>query len=275
MGQALREDQVKANQRIMAWLEGRPYREYPEQRRPRVPELKPEFVLRTYTPPHPAWSEQFFTPLEAACEALKDVALRDGMHVLEPAAGIGHMIWALEVLSNTYSPAPAALSICMTAYEIEPQAHRIGAKLFPWVAWFNRNIFQSAGELAGQFDLVVCNPPFGGGRHLGPQDRSGWHASPTEYLFLELAARALKPGGQAVFIAPAHFVARIPEELEVYLERAGLVLAGRSQTPLPGDFLTTGMRVHSFYWNKEEGLTHFERGIRRRGEPGRSLDPFV
>jgi hypothetical protein len=257
MAKALTADQVKANQRILAWLEGRPYREYPEQRRPRVPDLKPEFVLRTYTPPNPEWSEQFFTPLEAGYEALKDVPLWDGMEILEPAVGIGHLIHPLASLANIGSPAWASVVICVTAYEIEPQAYRFGARLFPWVGWFNRNVFQHAGHLAGQFDLVVCNPPFGGGKHLGPENRSGrprsrgWHATQTEYLFLELAARALRPGGRAVFIAPDHFVERIPPDLDGYLEDIGLAYTGRSGEPLPGDFLQTGARVHSFHWNKE------------------------
>ena len=209
MAKALTADQVKANQRILAWLEGRSYREYPEQRRPRVPDLRPEFILRTYTPPSTEWSEQFFTPLEAGHEALEDVPLWDGMQILEPAAGVGHLIHPLASLANIGSPAWASMGICVTAYEIEPQAYRIGARLFPWIEWFNRNVFCDSHDLAGQFDLVVCNPPFGGGKLLGHEDRSGWHATQTEYLFLELAARALKPGGRAIFIAPDHFVERM------------------------------------------------------------------
>jgi len=249
MAKALRADQVKANQRILAWLEGRPYREYPEQRRPRVPDLKPEFILRTYTPPNPEWSEQFFTPLQAGRAALEGVALWDEMHVLEPAAGIGHLIYCL-------ASAAGANRLCVTACEIERQAYRIGARLFPWVEWRQGNVFDHVGTLAGRFDLVVCNPPFGGGKHLGPEDRSGrprsrgWHATQTEYLLLELAARALKPGGQALFIAPHSFADAVPEMLEGYLEDAGLAYTGRSGEPLPGDFLQTGVRVHAFYWHR-------------------------
>ncbi len=80
----------------------------------------------------------------------------------------------------------------------------------------------------------------------------GWHATQAEYLFLELAARALRPGGRAVFIAPDHFVERIPPDLNDYLEDVGLAYTGRSGEPLPGDFLQTGVRVHSFHWNKGE-----------------------
>jgi len=105
MAKALTADQVKANQRILAWLEGRPYHEYPEQRRPRVPDLKPEFVLRTYTPPNPEWSEQFFTPLQAGRAALEGVALWDEIHVLEPAAGIGHLIYCPGLGGRGKSPA--------------------------------------------------------------------------------------------------------------------------------------------------------------------------
>jgi hypothetical protein len=58
--------------------------------------------------------------------------------------------------------------------------------------------------------------------------------------------------GQALRADQVKANARIPEELEGYPERAGLVLTCRSEKPLPGDFLTTGMRVHSSYWNKKE-----------------------
>jgi hypothetical protein len=97
---------------------------------------------------------------------------------------------------------------------------------------------------------VVCNPPYGGGQHLGPQDTSGWHAKKTEYLFLELAARALKPGGSAVFIAPHNFADAIPPGLKAYLSDAGFVYRRRTEHPLPGDFLQTGVAVYAFTFAK-------------------------
>jgi SAM-dependent methyltransferase len=246
---------MKANQRIMAWLEGRPYQEHPDQRFPKVPNLTPEVVLKTFTPAVAEQTGQFFTPLEAGLQALKGMGLWDDIQVLEPCAGIGHLIHCLSTLAG-----PVYLNV--TAYEIADLPYRIGARLFSWVDWRQTNVFYQAANLAGRFDLVMCHPPFRGSAHLGPKDISGWHAGPTqtEYLFLELAARALKPGGRAVFIAPAPFAEAMPVELKAYLEEAGFGLTGRSEEPLPGDFTEpkapngqTGVRVHAFYWYKAGG----------------------
>lgn len=234
MGKTLTSDQVKANERIHAWLNDRPYQEYPGQRHPRVPQLSPAFVLRTYTPPAPEWSEAFFTPLAAGRRALADVEIRDGMSILEPCAGIGHLLHCL----------PQECRV--EAYEIVRESFAIGAKLFPWADWRCGNVFDYAADLVGRFDLVICNPPFSGGKHLGPEG-AGWHAAKSEYLFLELAARALKPDGRAVFIAPHNFVTEIPDALASYCDERGFTCHNHTG-PLPGDFLQTPAQVHAFYF---------------------------
>jgi hypothetical protein len=159
------------------------------------------------------------------------VGLWDGIQILDPCAGIGHLVHCLSSVAG-----PVYLNV--TAYEIADLPYRIGARLFSWVDWRHTNVFYHAADLAGRFDLVMCHPPCRGSARLGLQDISGWHTGPTqtEYLFLELAARALKPGGRAVFIAPAHFAEAMPAELKAYLEGAGFGLTGRSEEPLPGDF---------------------------------------
>ncbi|MCL4296209.1 MAG: methyltransferase [Anaerolineae bacterium] len=244
----LAKDQHKTNDRIMAWLEGKPYREYPEQRFPRVPDLKPGFVLQTYTPPQADMWEQFFTPLPAAQQELAHLLEGETtpggsreLEVLDLCAGIGHLIYAL----NGGKPFSF-----MTAYEIEPLAYRIGSKLFPWVSWYNRNVFDTVDYLTNGFDLVVCNPPFGGGAHLKPDPASGklWHATKTDHLFLELAARSLREGGRAIFFALHNFM-ELPPSLEAYLDEIGVAYTGRNG-PLPGDFLQTGVKIYAYYFER-------------------------
>lgn len=240
----LAQDQYKINDRITAWLENKPYEEYPGQRRPRVPELKPGFVLQTYTPPHPEWSEQFFTPLTAARAALAGLPDRSDIEVLDLCAGIGHLIYAL----NNGQPFNF-----MTAYEIEERAYRIGSKLFPWVEWFNRNVFDAVDYLTNGYDLVVFNPPWGGGAHLKPDPEAGkeWHAVKTEHYFLELAARSLKANGRAVAIAPHNFM-ELPPKLENYLSDIGVYHISTSPEALPGDFLQTGAKAWAYYFGRNK-----------------------
>lgn len=233
----LSELQRQANERIYAWLEGKPYVEYPGARA-RVPELKPAFVLKTYTPPRPEWSEQFFTNLVTAQEALYGLPPCQGV-VLEPCAGIGNLVWAVqEQMPNAR----------IHAYEIEAQAYRIGQKLFPKVAWEHGNVFHFIPALFEQYDLVVCNPPFRGGPHL-VFAQSSLIPARSEHLFLQLAALSLRSGGQAVFIAPENFVEALPGELTPLDEVLGLIHT-RSKGPLSGDFLQTEVRVYAHYFEK-------------------------
>lgn len=244
----LTKDQAQANERINAWLNDKPYREYPDQRYPRVPKLQPGTVLATYTPPNSEYWEQFFTPAHITAETIGPIApaLSPACRMLEPCAGIGHLI----------APIFNGLKITdITAYEIEAQAHRIGGKLFPDLEWVNKNVFDDIDFLTGQFDFIPCNPPYGGGNHLKPQNdqhvgNAVWHSSKTEYLFLELAARSLRQGGHSVFITYGGFADRMPDTLRDYLNQIGFYQC-RDPKSLGGGFLQTSVVAWAYYFRRE------------------------
>lgn len=239
----LTRDQLEANDRIDAWLMGKPYAEYPGQRRPRVPELSTPMVLMTYTPPEADYWEQFFTPLVSARQALSGIRLWDGMTVLEPCAGTGNLIAALYAEADSQG----VTFLNILAFEIERKAFDIGAKLFPEVCWVNANAL-TRFDACGRFDLVLCNPPYGGGNHL--KGSGNYKLGKTEYLFLEFACDLLKPGGQAVFIAPKEFISW--NGLGYKLDPS-IMYQGMQDEPLPVTFLQTGIEVYAHDFKKAGG----------------------
>lgn len=235
--------QWKDRERILAWLEGKEFREN-SRAKPAVPDLSVGEVLEFYIPPDVTGSAQFFTPAEMS-EALMSYMnipfYDDNISILDPCAGIGHLLWPIARDTNHG----------IVAYEIEQECVKIGQWLFPKVEWHWEIPFDHLVEIEGTFDFVVMNPPFNVTRGMA----LGWEmcegrCTKSEHVFLELAVRACKPGGQIGVIAPWNFWKRLPKKLRAWLEDKVTLECETGQ--LPGKFEMSSITVHGYIFRKHE-----------------------
>lgn len=243
--------------RIQAWLNDEPFQENSRDKNPQVPVLSHERVLSEWVGPDVRGAAQFFTPLEMGRTALSFLSyLRydgHGLKILEPCAGIGHLIYHINNI--------AMRGATIHAFELEEENCKIGAKLFPDVEWFWEIPFEEITALEGQYDYVLMNPPFNTQRGMA----SGWEMSEgkttkSQYCFLELAIRALNPGGQALIIAPWSFWDKRPKRIAEWIERQNVTLDYRSEE-LPGEFAQTKIRVHAYIVTKPEETYYSQNNV--------------
>jgi len=240
--------QMKNQARIEAWLKGVPFCENSRDKHPQVPDLSIERVLEEFCPPDIKGAGQFYTPLEMAARALSYITPRAGSRILEPCAGIGNLLYPL---------VPYAHDIEVDAYEIESVCVEVGQRLFPWVRWHYAIPFNHLDEIEVQYDFVVMNPPFRTVRGMAPGERMAQgRAIHSEHIFIELAIRALKPGGRAVMIVPSQgehapaFHERLPKGLAAWLEPRATVIYRDAN--LPGEFQFTHMNVEALIFERTE-----------------------
>lgn len=232
--------QCKWNDRIEAWRKGEPFKENARAKR-EVPSLEIREVLDNYYPPDPTGSAQFFTPPEMALAAFEhgNVYLTNGQRVLDPCAGIGHLFypWSHHLHDS---------QIGFDAYEIDQECIELGRRLFPGINWHWGIPFDYLEDIEGQYDLVVCNPPFNIRRGMAPGERMNQgRATKSEHLFLELCIRALKPEGRAVMFGPYNYLDKLPKRMQIWFDdHAYLDFRGG---PLPGKFALTGVQLHAYY----------------------------
>lgn len=233
--------QIKDFDRIVAWLENQPFKENSRDKNPHVPVLDIRDVLNDFTPPAVTDLCQFFTPLEMGAKMvgmIPSISNDGSTRLLEPAAGIGHLIYYLRTFI------PNRLQI--TAFEINKMCAEVGKKLYPEVDYRHADVFDHVDEIRGQYDYVLMNPPFNqpGGMYQAEQWIAG-KAKRAEHIFLALAIYALKPGGQAFIIAPWNFSKGIPRSLRPWIDaRIDGELSDYGE--LPGEFANTGTRVHGW-----------------------------
>ena len=239
--------QRKQRERIEAWLEQKPFKENARDKDPQVPDLNLEDVLNLYVPRYISEGAQFYTPVEMA-EAFWVLALsgyvelKEGMDILEPCAGIGNLLYPIR---NEIDE----LDLAVEAFEMETEACTVGKKLFPQAHWWKATPFDEykTPRLENKFDLVVMNPPLR--IKWGNDINSEWiesGATNSEHRFLELAVRTLKPGGQAMIIAPYNYFDRLPKGKGVkdwFAENAEVTAEFGK---LPGEFQFTG--IQAFGW---------------------------
>jgi DNA polymerase III sliding clamp (beta) subunit (PCNA family) len=140
--------------------------------------------------------------------------------------------------------------LSVTAYELDQTCAQIGERLVPWATWVQENPFEHIAEIEGRFDWVLANPPFGTkwGLYSAEQIcKSG--ATRSEYMFLELALRALKPGGYAAFIAPQTFLTTGTKKFRLWLQQNGAVIRDEG-IPLSGEFALTKINVCLFLFER-------------------------
>jgi len=181
----------------------------------------------------------YFTPLEMAGNVVDclDAIVWQGGKILEPCAGIGSLIAPIEGDKH------------IVAYDVCETNVALGSRLFPEVEWRWSIPFRDVDALSGQFDVVLMNPPYNIKRGIGPGiEMSQGRATKSEHLFLELAVRSVKPGGQIVIIAPYNFWDKMPGHLRVWVNER--VLLEDSWGPLPGEFSMTKIAAHLFVVRK-------------------------
>jgi len=231
--------QRKDRDRILAWLKGEEFREN-SRSKPTVPDLSIGEVLEFYVPPDVTGAGQYFTPAEMSSELFNWLPIYDSrkVSILDPCAGIGHLLWPV-----------ADLECKLVAYEIEQECIEIGRRLFPRIEWNWEIPFDFADELEGRFDYVVMNPPFGTTRGIYPgREMCGGRCTKSEHVFLELAVRACKPGGQIGVIAPFNYWDRLPKALRAWLEDKAQLVDALGQ--LPGKFALGGISVNGFIFER-------------------------
>lgn len=236
--------QRKWNDRIDAWLHGVPFREN-AQAKPEVPDLSLLDVLENYYPPDPTGSAQFFTPLQMAQAAYDygNIYVTKGQRALDPCAGIGHLFypWLRHIEAD---------GVTFDAYEIDDACVELGQVLFPKVNWQWEIPFDCLASIEGQYDLVVCNPPFNirRGMILG-EEMSAGKARKSEHFFLELCIRALKPEGQAVMFGPYNYIDRLPRKMRAWFDQHANV--DYTWGPLPGEFALTAISLYAYYITRQ------------------------
>lgn len=238
----LTKKQCKDRDRILAWLNGEPFREN-SRSKPKVPLLDEIDVLEQYVPPDITGAAQYFTPVEMANHLISYlVPWGEGYSVLDPCAGIGHLLYSL-----------VDMGVRLVAYEIEEECVQIGQKLFPDIVWHWEIPFDHLEDIEGQFGCVVLNPPFGIQRGMASGDRMcEGRCSKSEHIFFELAVRACMSDGQIAVIAPYNFIKNFPKafrewcELNVELE----IELGQ----LPGEFAWSGIAVYGYIFRRLDPL---------------------
>ena len=246
----LTKKQWKDRERILAWLGNQPFQEN-SRSKPAVLQLEVLEVLETYCPPDVTGAGQFFTPLEASGMAYSYCCLlpASGSRIADFGAGIGHLLYHLQ---------PYADDIALDAWEIEEECVEIGKRLFPWARWRLEIPFDNLSEIEGQYDYVVCNPPFNTRRGMYPGDQMvEGRCKTSAHIFLELCVRALKSEGMAIVFGPYNLIDGLPKKAAAWFEEHALL---DYTTPvLPGDFRLTAIQVHAFRIGRRELLTAVER----------------
>ena len=101
-------------------------------------------------------------------------------------------------------------------------------------------------------------------------------SSKSEYMFLELALRALKANGLACVIAPYNYYDKLPKKLRAWVDDRVMDFADLGE--LPGEFRFTGIRVHGWmiYRNSYDTWEkHFEEVMSVHPEPVQAAAPFT
>lgn len=130
---------------------------------------------------------QFFTPPKVTQLVVEMLGIPAGAKVLEPSCGGGAFLEQLQGRD-------------VLGIELLHETARVAQLCYPEAKIVRGDALGMLPELEGQFDFVVGNPPFTATNEKYP----GFALSSKrlENYFLELAVRALKPGGKAGLIVP-------------------------------------------------------------------------
>jgi len=162
---------------------------------PALDEAMRERVLREYIPSWHAVNHMaaHLTPPEIARALVEKVAhLIPSARVLEPCAGIGHLVQEIK----RHGPGE------LVAWEWDTEMAAILAMLHPDVTCAEANMWTAWREHEAAFDLIVANPPFGDTCGRGTGEGLDFNGKAAEFLSIEAIVRMLRPGGTAALILP-------------------------------------------------------------------------
>lgn len=231
--------QRKAMSVLEAWFTNQPIRQPKEKT---VPQLTTIQVIDMYIPPAAKSFGQYMTPLDMVGQVhrlMKQYEFPISGNVLEPCAGIGNLLQGLPANN-------------VTAYELNHECVLFGERLLPSARWIEADVFECLPAIEGQFDVVVMNPPYGSTAGMATaQEKSQISPPPktSEYLFLELAVRAPRPGGMGFVIASPLLKQKMTKAFAGWFDsQADLINTG----PLSGEFKLTKVRVSGYVLKKKE-----------------------
>ena len=146
---------------------------------------------------------QFFTP-QIVTRFIVELLGITGGSILEPSCGAGAF---LDVL-------PSSCEI--EAFELMHEAYSVAKLLYPTAKITKGNTLTHLQALEGRFDYVIGNPPFCDIPKY--EDYAAYTIAQkgrnrAEWYFLELAMRALKPGGILAVILPEGILSNKKEEI--------------------------------------------------------------
>ncbi|MEZ4453086.1 MAG: SNF2-related protein [Nannocystaceae bacterium] len=205
---------------------------------------------------------EFYTPTKVAravaaalCDYLGELAGRDGkIHALEPSAGIGRFMLALDQSECEHPP------IAWTAIELSTIAGKMLPMIFPraqvaamsFEEWLSQKSDKRSGKdrsvdnipaALGNFRLVVSNPPYGKRGITARFDQAPEYQEPEAFVyFLRRGLDLLAPNGIGVFLIPAGFMTGVSRRplREKVLRRHHLMSAFRLPSSIfPGANLVT------------------------------------
>lgn len=137
---------------------------------------------------------QYFTPSLVTKFVIDLLGIHEEseLNILEPSCGGGAFLEHLPFASN------------VTGIEQMHQAAKVSGLLHPTARIHAADALSMNDDLAGRFDVVVGNPPFGPYRRQ--DDHAGFEATirsgKLEWAFIELALNALRPGGVMALVVP-------------------------------------------------------------------------
>jgi len=167
----------------------------PPEDLPALNEAMRERVLQEYIPSWHALNHMaaHLTPPEIARALVEKVAhLIPGARVLEPCAGIGHLVEEIK----RHGPGE------LVAWEWDAEMAAILAMLHPDVTCAEANMWTAWQDHEAAFDLIVANPPFGDTCGRGTGEGLDFNGKVAEFLSIEAIVRMLRPGGTAALILP-------------------------------------------------------------------------
>lgn len=146
---------------------------------------------------------QFFTP-QIVTRFMVELLGITGGSILEPSCGAGAFLEAL----------PSSCEI--EAFELMHEAYSVAKLLYPTAKITKGNTLTQLQDLEGRFDYVIGNPPFCDAPKY--EDYAAYTIAQkgrnrAEWYFLELAMRALKPGGILAVILPEGILSNKKEEI--------------------------------------------------------------
>lgn len=136
---------------------------------------------------------QYFTPdsvINYMIKSLKISGFEGDCEILEPSFGNGKII---DVLSKNFK------NINITGIELNKTLYEIAKVCYPYANLINEDALLLLDTLENKFDLVIGNPPFG--KDI-KRNEYQFGKNSLEGNFVELALKALKPGGHLIMIIP-------------------------------------------------------------------------